>query len=193
MKRSQEVRGQMSEIRAYKKPPGKTSQIVVALLLLLGEQGLEDHLGPELTAFPKDGSKEAIKLWNFARSRIQVSQRHPDYILRRMVNMSKGMVISMEGGAMKHVDAAKAIVSTVSEETAARSTYTLLNLFNWESSCISQFDLQVKLQKMVEEEMRQGSRKKRLAAGASVKSTKGRLGGGKNSKLSLLPLPEEQL
>ena len=182
----------MSEIRAYKKPPGKTSQIVVALLILLGEEGLEDHLGPELTDFPEDGSKQAIKLWNFARSRIQVSKRHPDYVLRRMVNMSKGMVISTEGGAMKHVDAAKAILSSVSEEAAARSTYTLLNLFNWESSCISQFDLQVKLQKMVEEEMRQPSRKKRLAAGASVKSSKGLGGrGGKNNKFSLQPLTEE--
>lgn len=135
VKRSHEVRTHMTEIRAYKKPPGKTCQIVVALLILLGEEGMEDYLGPELTDFPDEMAdpKKYHTLWYFARSHIQVSKRHPAYILRRMVNMSKGMVIGEDddGDMAKQMMAVKELLSTVSMEAAARSTQTLLHLLEW--------------------------------------------------------------
>ena len=181
MKRNAEVRGQLGEIRSYRKPPGKTCQIVVVLLLLLGDDGaLEKQLGPELSDFPDEETRptDFIKLWNYARSQVHVSQRHPGYILRRMMHMHKGMVLKVDKEAMKHMMAAKKILSSVSVEAVERSTSTLLNLFHWETSAVSQFDLQVELQRMVEEEevaAKKNPSRKKLQAGASVRGGGGRL------------------
>ena len=57
------------------------------------------HLRPELRVVPVEDPAAMERLWEFARSKIVLSQRHPDFIMRRMLNMSKGLVMSTDDDA----------------------------------------------------------------------------------------------
>ena len=105
------VRTSLGEIKRYRKPPGIIANIVVALLICVGDvdvinavRGIEEELGDDVISWrglverkrktSKDEELEVLNtawdtLWHVARRQVQLQYQHPNFILRRMEQMSR--------------------------------------------------------------------------------------------------------
>ena len=108
--KKEEVHSALGEIKRYRSPPGIIANVVVALLVSVGDvdivqavKNIGNELGEDIigwkgrTERKKNASKDELKvinkawdtLWHVARRQVQLQYQHPDFILRRMQEMSR--------------------------------------------------------------------------------------------------------
>ena len=100
MKNKDAVRTSLGEIKRYRKPPGIIANVVVALLLSVGdldviaqvarmEAGTLRGHGSHKTTHSHEALDAWDKLWQVARRQVQLSYQHPNFILRRMQQVAR--------------------------------------------------------------------------------------------------------
>mmetsp|Transcript_12294 Transcript_12294/g.42657 ORF Transcript_12294/g.42657 Transcript_12294/m.42657 type:complete len:301 (+) Transcript_12294:3-905(+) len=156
-----EVRTALGEIRRYTSPPGVLANVIVGLMLVLGEPEVRDAM---FEAEPwlrgrrgsvDDGADappaEVVvgeDAWNAARRHIQLGKTHPQYILRRMSEASKRTTVDLPSVVeeRKHMTrmelAEKAMLSAVlkglQREQVAHASSVVVVVYEWVMACIMQ-------------------------------------------------------
>ncbi|KAK3254388.1 hypothetical protein CYMTET_36396 [Cymbomonas tetramitiformis] len=90
MKNEKKMYSALQEIKGYANPPVVLVRVLVSLFVILRVEGFEAHLGEDLKGFPDSPSP---KLWKFTQGNIQLSQRHPNNLLRLLSQATKAQVM----------------------------------------------------------------------------------------------------
>ncbi|KAK3259100.1 hypothetical protein CYMTET_31888, partial [Cymbomonas tetramitiformis] len=129
----------------FEKPPSAVARVYTAVFLLLqvGSYSVfERYLGPAMDVFPNDPyapgcyfperKLDELSLWDFVRSSIQLSPRHPEHLVRLLNQASKNelCVADIEDRKLQ-ADAAESLCQGVEREVVARTTVIGGLLVDW--------------------------------------------------------------
>ncbi|KAK3285333.1 hypothetical protein CYMTET_7066 [Cymbomonas tetramitiformis] len=144
MKNEKKMYSALQEIKGYANPPVVLVRVLVSLFVILRVEGFEAHLGEDLKGFPDSPSP---KLWKFTQGNIQLSQRHPNNLLRLLSQATKAQVMEdMKVDALQlYIDAAHHIMEPVERDAVHRASSIAVRLLDWINIGIKQANIEMEL------------------------------------------------
>ncbi|KAK3261858.1 hypothetical protein CYMTET_29256 [Cymbomonas tetramitiformis] len=165
LKNREKIQSHLHEIKNYSKPPEVMVRVMTTLYVLMKNndvkarpmphhilgcaQDFVPYLGQELYNFPKD-EKDLMKLWKFVRGNIQLSQRHPNNILRMLYQATKERALGDSGNQLKkaQIKAVEKLMDTVDDEKIAKASSVGSMISEFIKLGIKQAQVELKLMAM---------------------------------------------
>jgi hypothetical protein len=155
------VRTSLGEIKRYRKPPGIVANVIVALLVSVGDVDVTrevNELGGDVIRWKgrhakrKTASKDELaslskawdKLWHVARRQVQLQYQHPAFILRRMQEMSRDITSTetMQDAQNKvDLDALRTLLDGVSSKKVRKASDVATIIFKWVSAHLNTIEV----------------------------------------------------
>jgi hypothetical protein len=169
MEKQETVRNALGEIKRYRVPPGIVGNIIVSLLVSVGDADViaevsRHHIdvirwrghakrnetsqsGNSVAKDTYDAAWE--KLWFVARRQIQLQYQHPDFILRRMqvtsrdVTSTKNLFAKGGGGSTSTIvlDSLRALLDGVTKKKAQKASDVATIIFKWSSAHLATLEM----------------------------------------------------
>ncbi|KAK3244610.1 hypothetical protein CYMTET_45783 [Cymbomonas tetramitiformis] len=169
MLESRKVTLLLQEIKHYHQPPEVLVRVMVALFVMLDCKGFQEFLGPSKCEFPEDWRR----LWKFTRGSIQLSERHPNNLLRllRVATREK----SVQSIDIKHIQVVvkfAASISDVKRDVVAKASSIAPMLLDWVDVAVKQAHLEIELCKEEQNFLAMVKKKKAKQAWSTLSSAR---------------------
>eukprot|EP00854_Cymbomonas_tetramitiformis_P006364 gene6364-7626_t len=135
----------LREMKGYDKPPVILVKVFTALFVILEIGSYEDYLGPDLASFPADPylvapkyERSKMNLWKLVRHNIQLSERHPDHLLKKLNQESKEDVFMYCEDKQMRTRAAKRIMRDLEQKEVVRASAVGGRLCEWVEMSVKQ-------------------------------------------------------
>lgn len=162
MAKKKSIMAALQEMKGYDKPPVIVVRVFSALFVVLNIGDYEEYLKETLTTFPKDPfvnmkggvvskEKDATSLWYNIRNNIQISQRHPDNLLKVLHQQSKSDLSEADPDNLKEKlrrsDASKVLIEPVEKKALERASGVAVLLMDFLMISMEQVDLEAEMAK----------------------------------------------